>query len=258
MNSELKQDILKSLEAGIRTDGRKNDEYRKISVEYGISVNAEGSARVKIGETEVMVGIKLAVETPYPDTPDKGTMMIGAELLPLSNPDFEAGPPGIQAIEIARVVDRGIRESETIDTKKLCIKEGEKAWTVMIDICTINDDGNLFDASALASMAALQNTTFPGYEDGKIDYKNKTKEKLPLSKTPVSVTVIKIDEHFIIDPRPEEEKIIDARLTVATTDDGKICAMQKGGDAPLSAEDFDRMIGIALEKTQELRSYLRG
>ncbi|MBN1156752.1 exosome complex protein Rrp42 [Candidatus Woesearchaeota archaeon] len=257
MNSELRQNVLKSLEAGIRLDGRKTDEYRKISVEYGISVNAEGSARVKIGETEILAGVKLSVESPYPDSPNQGTMMVGAELLPLSNPEFEAGPPGIQAIEIARVVDRGIRESETIDTKKLCIKEGEKAWTVIIDICTINDDGNLFDASALASMAALQNAVFPSYENEKIDYKKKTKEKLPLSKAPVSVTVMKIDKYFIVDPLPEEERILDARLTVATTEDGKICAMQKGGDTPLSIEDVDRMIDIAIEKTQELRGHLK-
>src|SRR3989344_3006 len=107
MYRELRSHIINLLNADTRLDGRKLTEYRKpIEVEHNVVKTAEGSARVKIGETEVMVGIKLEVGEPYPDTPDEGTIIVGAELLPLSNPEFELGPPGIQAIELARVVDR--------------------------------------------------------------------------------------------------------------------------------------------------------
>ncbi len=105
-----REDILKSLSENLRIDGRKLLETRKIEVEYGISKNAEGSARVKFGGTEVLAGVKLAVGTPYADRPNEGSMMVEAELSPMSNPEFEAGPPDIQAVELARVVDRGIRE----------------------------------------------------------------------------------------------------------------------------------------------------
>jgi exosome complex component RRP42 len=128
MSTATREHILKSLSKGIRFDGRKLEEMREVTVESGVSISAEGSARVRMGETEVIVGIKMAVETPYPDTQDRGNLMVNAELLPLSNPEFEAGPPGIEAIELARVVDRGIRESEAVDFGKLCIKEGEKVW----------------------------------------------------------------------------------------------------------------------------------
>ena len=149
MYKELRTHIISLLNADTRLDGRKLTEYRQpIEVEHGIIKTAEGSARVKIGETEVMVGVKLEVGEPYPDTPDEGTIIVGAELLPMSNPEFELGPPGIQAIELARVVDRGIRESKALDFKKLCIAKGEKIWMVIIDICPINDAGNLFDAGA--------------------------------------------------------------------------------------------------------------
>ena len=109
-----------------RIDGRNLLDFRNISVEKGITSTAEGSARVKIGNTDVLVGVKLGVETPYPDTPEDGNLMVNAELLPLSSNEFEAGPPGIKAIELARVVDRGIREAKTIDTGKLCITPAEK------------------------------------------------------------------------------------------------------------------------------------
>src|SRR3989338_935564 len=111
MDEELKQHVIMLLESDKRLDGRKPLEYRKpLKVEYGFTKTAEGSAKVTLGETEVIVGIKMEVGEPYPDTPDQGTIIVGAELLPLSNPEFELGPPGIQAIELARVVDRGIRE----------------------------------------------------------------------------------------------------------------------------------------------------
>ena len=257
MYRELRSHIISLLNADTRLDGRKLTEYRKpIEVEQGIIKTAEGSARVKIGETEVMVGVKLEVGEPYPDTPEEGTIIVGAELLPMSNPEFELGPPGIQAIELARVVDRGIRESKALEFKKLCITPGEKIWMVIIDICPLNDAGNLFDASSLAALAALKNTKFPAFDGEKIDYKQKTDKKLQLEKMPIAVTVIKIGGKFIVDPDIEEEKVIDARLTVSSIEDGKLCALQKGGDFPLSTEDIDKMLEIGIEKGKELRKYL--
>ncbi len=257
MYRELRNHIIGLLNAGTRLDGRKLTEYRQpIQVEYGIIKTAEGSARVKIGETEVMVGIKLEVGKPYPDTPEEGTIIVGAELLPMSNPDFELGPPGIQAIELARVVDRGIRESKALDFKKLCITKGEKIWMVVIDICPINDAGNLFDASSLAAIAALKDAKYPEFNGEKVEYKKKTDKKLELEKTPIAVTVIKIGGKFIVDPDTEEEKAVDARLTVSSIEDGTLCAMQKGGDEPLTMEDIDKMLDIGIEKAKELRKHL--
>ena len=256
-HEESRKHIEVSLNKDLRFDERKKSEYREITIEPGVSKNAEGSARVKVGETEVIAGIKLEIGKPYPDQPDQGSMMIGAELLPMSSPDFESGPPGIKAIELARVVDRGIRESKAIDTKKLCVEVGEKAWIIVIDICSINDAGNLMDTSALAVLAALKNTKFPKYEDGVIDYKTKTDKVLPILHEPIAVTVIKIGNHFIVDPTTEEEKFIEARLTVTFMKDGRICAMQKGGATPLTEEEISQMIDFAKEKSEELRKKLK-
>lgn len=258
MYNNLREHIIKLFSSITRLDGRKFTDYRKpLKVEVGITNTAEGSARVRVGKTDVMVGVKAEVMEPYPDIPNEGSIQVGAELLPLSNPDFELGPPGIEAVELARVVDRGIRESKCIDFKKLCIKEGEKAWVLVIDICTINDAGNLFDASALAAIAALKNMAFPKYENDKIDYKEKTNKTLEIKDIPVSVTVSKIGEKFIVDPDSDEERVIDARLTVASLSDGTLCALQKGGDYPLTADDIDKMIDIGVEKGKELRKLVK-
>ena len=179
-----------------------------------------------------------------------------AELLPLSSSRFESGPPGMEAIELARVVDRGLRESKALDLKKLCIKKGEKVWGVSMDICTINDAGNLVDAAGLASIAALQDAEFPAYDGAEVNYKEKTGEKLPLSKTPIPITVLKIGKFFIVDPLQEELECVDARLTVTTTADGTICSLQKGGDVAITLEDVGRMVDISLDQAEKLRAKL--
>jgi exosome complex component RRP42 len=258
MNKEY---IGQLISKNMREDGRDLLEYRKpIKVEYGISSkSSEGSARVLIGETEVVAGVKMELGEPFSDTPDDGVLMVGAELLPLSNPEFESGPPDVQAVELARVVDRGIRESNSIDTKKLCVKSGEKVWMIFLDIYPINDAGNLFDAAALAGIAALKDTKFPFYDkkEDKIDYHKKSKDPLPLLDEPIECTVLKIKNGFIVDPTIEEEKAMDARLTVAITKDNHICALQKGGEVPITIEDVDKMIDIATQKTKELRKVLQ-
>ena len=66
-----KNRIRQYISVGKRFDGRKYDEFRKIEIETGISKKAEGSARVKLGKTDVIVGIKMGVDEPYPDSQDE-------------------------------------------------------------------------------------------------------------------------------------------------------------------------------------------
>jgi exosome complex component RRP42 len=257
MNQELKNHINEALKKGVRLDGRKKEEYRNIEITTGVVATAEGSARVKCGDTEVIAGVKLEVGEPYPDSQDEGTMMVGSELLPLSNPDFESGPPGIDAIEVARVIDRGIREGKAIDTKKLCVRKGELVWTVMIDVLPLNHDGNLIDVGGLAALAAIKNTKMVEIENDKIVIGKRTNESLPVVSMPIPVTVLKIGDNLIVDPTDEEEEVLDARLTVSILEDDTLCAMQKGGDASLTTKDINDMIDLAIRKSHEIRKKLQ-
>jgi len=238
--------IKEYLEHGKRFDGRKFDEFRNIKIETGISNKAEGSARVKIGDTEVLVGVKMDVATPYPDSPDKGNLMVTAELLPLSSKRFEPGPPSIESIELARIIDRMIRESKFIDLEKLCIKKGEKVWNIMIDIYSINADGNLLDAAGIGAVVALKNAKIPKYdeESEKVLFGEWTKDKIPTKKeVPLSITVHKIGSHFVIDPTQEEEDISETRVTIGSHE-GIIYSMQKGDHFSLSTEDFEKILDL--------------
>lgn len=248
----IKKDYLVNLaENGKRVDGRKFDEFRKISIETGVISKAEGSARVKIGNTQVISGIKMVIGEPYSDSPESGVMTTAAELIPLASPDFEAGPPRENAIELARVVDRGIRESELIEVDKLCIEPGEKVWMVFIDIHILDFDGNLFDAASLASLAALLTTNIPAerFDLGE-NY------PLPLKEPPISCTSVKYNGVVVMDPSLDEEEIAEARLTVATDKNGHIRAMQKGLNGSFSIDEIKKVIKASIDNGRKIQEQL--
>ncbi|MCD6591250.1 MAG: exosome complex protein Rrp42 [Candidatus Aenigmarchaeota archaeon] len=242
---------------GDRIRGRALDQYRDIVIEKNPIKNAEGSALVKIGKTEVMVGVKLDIGEPFADTPDEGILIAGAEFSPIASPEFELGPPGENAIELARVVDRGIRESKCIDMKKLCIKKGEKVWMVNIDIQPLSHDGNLIDAAGIAAIVALMNARLPKLEDDKVVYGEKTDTTLPVNDIPIPVTVAKINGKLFVDPDLEEEDSIDARLTITTKSNGNVCALQKGRTGSFSFEEIEEAIKISVRKGKEIREIVK-
>jgi exosome complex component RRP42 len=240
-----KKKISELLKDGKRLDGRKQFDFRDISIESGISNMAEGSARVKIGKTEVIVGAKLNAVEPYADGPDEGTLMVSMEFSPISGERHESGPPKMDSIEVARVVDRGIRESGFIDWKKLCIKEGEKVWSIAIDIYCTNDDGNVFDASAIGAVVALRTAVFPVYneKEGMVKFGEYTKDKLPLTdNVPLTMTFYKVGSKLLADPNRDEEDASESRITLAISSPKKekmINSMQKGGIVNFSGEDIE-------------------
>ena len=253
--SRVKQKrIAQLLAKGKRIDGRSLTDYREIQIETGLIERAEGSARVRLGKTEVLVGTKVEIGEPYSDTPNEGVLAVNAELVPLASPTFEPGPPDENAIELARVVDRGIRESKAIALEELCLIPGKKVFIVFVDIYVLNHDGNLIDASALASLAALMNTKIFNYEieNGEVKIKSGYKQ-LPIKNYPIAVTFAKINNQLVVDPWLEEENVMDARLTITFEKDGKICAMQKGGSGCFTTKQILEAVKIASEKAKELR-----
>ncbi len=236
---------------------RKNDEYRDIEIGFNVSKNAEGSASVRIGDTLVYAGVKMDTGEPYPDSPDEGSLMVNAEFLPLSDDEFEPGRPGENAIEMSRVVDRGIRESHAIDMKKLCIESGEKIWMVMIDANTMDYDGNSQDASNLAAMAAIMTAKMPTYdpETDTVNYKERN-EPLPYNTIPISCTFAKIGDELRLDPTKLEEEMADATLIVTLSSEGSVVAVQKSGPDAFSVEQVNEAVDIASKRGKELRSKL--
>lgn len=251
--------IVRHFSKGKRLDGRKPDEQRKIEIEINPIPQAEGSARVRIGGTEVLAGVKLDVGEPFPDTPDEGVMMVNAEFSPMASPEFELGPPRENSIELARVVDRGIRESKCIDTKKLCIKEGEKVWMVFVDIQPINHDGNLIDASGIAAIAALHAAKMPKYDKktGRVVSGEHENKGIPINEMPIPVTFGIIEGKLIVDPGLEEEDAIDTRITVTTKTNGNITALQKGCPGSFAMNSLEEAADLSIKIGSDIRKLIK-
>lgn len=237
---------------GKRDNGRGADEYRDITIECGLITKAEGSARVKIGETDVIAGVKMKVGVPYPDSPESGILITNAEFTPIASPEFEPGPPSEESVELARVVDRGIRESQAIELDKLCIIPKEAVWEIWLDLYIFNHRGNLIDACAIAAVAALLTTKIPELDEDNNPIYEKRNTPLPIRKIPITTTIAKIEGKLFVDPDLEEESIMTARLSIATLDNGNISAMQKGGTDGFTLAEIEKCLDIALSKNREI------
>tara|TARA_B100001996_G_scaffold125910_2_gene95437 strand:- start:736 stop:1527 length:792 start_codon:yes stop_codon:yes gene_type:complete len=231
-----------------RLDGRTQFAGREIEIEVDCLTNAEGSCRVRMGDTIVLAGVKFQIMTPYPDRPTQGGLMTSAEIRPVCGPNWEPGPPSEQSIEMGRVVDRGIRESGCIDTNELCILPGEKAWQVILDLFAVSDDGNMFDAFALAAIAALRTAIVPAEKfDVGEDY------KLPVNGTPIMASYHKVGGRFVYDTTKREELGGDERIHITLGDEGHVHSLQKGLRGVFTAEEFTEIMDTAQIRCKELR-----
>ncbi len=255
VESITKERMVQLLASGKRLDGRALDQPRNLNIETGVIPKANGSARVSLGNTLVLAGVKIATGIPFPDTPDKGILMVNAEILPMSSPYAEAGPPSEDAIELARVTDRGIRESEMVDMTKLGLIPGKSVIAVFVDCNIMNVDGNLFDATSYAVVAALRTAKMNRYVV-KDDKAVATDELIPVpvERTPVSVTIARIGDKLVVDPNSEEEASMDMRITITTDDDGNICASQKGEASTISPEQVLQAADTSISVGRTIRA----
>ena len=253
-----KQQMWDSISKGKRLDGRNLDEIRPIEIEVGLIRKANGSARVKLGNSEVVAGVKVETGEPFEGLENKGALILSAEVLPTASPYIEPGPPDEETVELARVVDRGIRESEMLDLTKLVLIPGEIVYVIFVDCSVINADGNLFDATSYAAVSALMNSKLPVFEirDRKV-VDTGEKQDPPLTTLPVSITAVRIGESVILDPAAEEEACMDARITITTNSDRNFAAVQKGSTGTFTVEQLKRAAAAARIKGEEIRTKLR-
>jgi len=253
-----KAEMAEVLAKGKRLDGRALDEHRPLKIQTGIIQKANGSALVTLGNTEVIAGVKVATGTPFPDTPDKGLLVVNAEILPLASAYAEAGPPSEDAIELARVVDRGVRESEMVDMTKLCLIPGKTVYSVFVDVNIMNVDGNLFDATSYAVVAALRTAKMKKYKvkDEKVE-ETEDVVPVPAAKIPVSVTMARIGDSLVVDPDSEEEGAMDMRITITTDDDENVCASQKGEASTISPAQVLQAVDTSIRLGREIRKQIK-
>ena len=253
-----RQQMLDLISVGKRLQGRALDEMRPLEIEVDIIKKANGSAKVKLGDSEVVAGIKVETGEPFEGLENKGALIISAEVLPIASPHIEPGPPDEDTIELARVVDRGIRESEMLNLDKLVLVPGKIVYTVFVDCSIINTDGNLLDATSYAVVSALLSCKLPVFEiqDGKVVDTGKTRDP-PLTTIPVSITQVRIGNTIILDPTAEEEACMNARITITTNSESCYAAIQKGFTGGFTIEQIKKAAETARIKGEQVRAKLQ-
>ena len=137
----------------VRADGRRPDELRPVTLTLGVLKWAEGSCRIRVGDTEVLCAATIEDRVP-PHLRGKGTGWVTAEyaMLPRSTAErsqreSSKGRIGGRTHEIQRLVGRSLRGD--VDLAKL----GER--TVTVDCDVLQADGGTRTASITGGYVAL-------------------------------------------------------------------------------------------------------
>ncbi|MBF6605455.1 MAG: ribonuclease PH [Chloroflexi bacterium] len=137
----------------IRTDGRGPDEPRQVTFTLGVQKWAEGSCRIRVGDTEVLCAATIADRVP-PHLRGKGTGWITAEYAMLPRATSERtdresvkGRIGGRTHEIQRLIGRSLRG--VVDLARI----GERTITVDCDV--LQADGGTRTASITGGYVAL-------------------------------------------------------------------------------------------------------
>jgi exosome complex component RRP42 len=250
--------IINNLKKEERIDGRNLWEYREYKILNDIIASAEGSADVYLGDSRIITGLKYEIGEPFPDLPNEGVCTIMAELLPLASPLFERGPPDEQSIELARVVDRGIRHANCIQTQKLCIKEKEAVYILFVDMYVINYGGNLIDCGGVSALTALISAHIPEgiwTEKGPEWTGKYLTGKDIVNELPFVTTYGKIDNMIFLDPSLPEELVSDGKISISVAED-RITSIQKSGAATFSIDEIKMLSKKSIDIVNKLKKDL--
>ncbi|EER17748.1 Exosome complex exonuclease RRP45, putative [Perkinsus marinus ATCC 50983] len=263
---------------GLRADGRTLLDCRRMKLRLGPAL---GQCECRIGSTWVRAVVTGEVITPPPERPNEGKLFVsvdyGAVVSSATLPSGDsAGLPGTaqtpEAVSLCNQLERMLKGSKAVDVEALCIAGGSRVWSVRLDVHVFTDAGNVGDAAATASVAALMHyrrsevTTMEGSTVVREEL-----EPMPLSihhmPLPLTFTLVKSPDGttsaVLADPTSLEERLSGGALLVVVVNQyGELCSLLKPGgtSCPLPtvincihaaagrAKEVHKMIADALEK----------
>jgi ribonuclease PH len=228
----------------MRTNGRGEREFRKISLEAGFSKYAEGSCLARFGDTTVLCTASIEDRVP-PHVFGTGAGWVTAEygMLPRSTHDrmrreASQGKQGGRTLEIQRLIGRALRAS--IDLKAL----GQR--TITLDCDVLQADGGTRTAAITGAWVALSLAVRALQRAGKL----KTE---PMVRSVAAISVGAKGGVALLDLDYSEDSTADVDMNVVATGEGKLVEVQGTAEgAPFGRGELDAMLDLALEGIQRL------
>jgi ribonuclease PH len=227
-----------------RSDGRRPDELRPVTIEPGFLKYAEGSALISVGNTRVLCAATLEERVP-PWMKGRGTGWVTAEyaMLPRATQDrtqreSAKGRVGGRTHEIQRIIGRALRA--VTDMAKL----GER--TVWIDCDVIQADGGTRTAAVTGAYVALALALRKDFDPG-------DGKKWPLNAAIAATSVGIVHGLPLMDLAYDEDSTAHVDMNVFMTDAGRFVEIQGTAEAqPFDRKELDTMLGLAEKGIREL------
>ena len=258
VSANERQFILGALKKDLRVDGRGPMVFREPKIKFG---RRSGSVDVRMGRTRVMASTTADVVKPYPDRPAEGFLRLFVDFSPMAAPDFD-GRSSARSVQLSRMIERGIRESNAVDTEALCIVSGSKAWEVRCDIRVLDDDGNLADCANLAAVASLlhfrrPDVTVVGDRVTIHSVNDRQPVALAIHHIPIMATYALFAGTLVAaDPTRKEETVADAGLTFTVNKHREVCGVHKVGGAPAAKDTILKLAAAAAARAVDLTERL--
>src|SRR4249919_1595188 len=216
----------------VRADGRTPSDLRPITFTLGVQNWAEGSCRIRVGDTEVLCAATLSDRVP-PHLRGKGTGWITAEysMLPRATAertDRESvrGKIGGRTHEIQRLIGRSLRDA--VDLTRL----GERTITVDCDV--LQADGGTRTASITGGYVALASALITYGLDRH------------LTARVAAVSVGLVDGLALLDLDYSEDSRADVDFNVVGTDAGAYVELQGTAEGrPFDRAAADGLLDLA-------------
>uniref|UniRef100_A0A0A1XA03 Exosome complex component RRP45 n=1 Tax=Zeugodacus cucurbitae TaxID=28588 RepID=A0A0A1XA03_ZEUCU len=225
--------ITQAVKQNLRLDGRKNDEFRKVTINFGADW---GSALVALGETKVLAQVSCELGVPKSTRPNEGIIYINVELGQMAAPHFESGRNSELNVQISRTLERTFKDSRCVDLESLCVTSEERVWLLRIDLNVLNHEGNLIDCCSIAALSALLHFKRPDVSiiDNDVHIHSAAeKEPIPmvLHHYPVCVSYCLFDDGrlAVADPSVSEERTADSALVFGLNSFRELCCLNLGG-----------------------------
>ena len=253
--------LIHGVQDDFRTDGRSCEDYRHIEVETGVISNANGSSKLHLGNSELLVSVKVELGIPSPQSPSEGRLEFHVDCSPNASPSFQGRGGKNISDSISSVLSRVYRNNNVIDLESLCVVPQKHCWIVHVDVLILEYGGNILDAISIAVKAALYNTDIPNLEvstgdegeleinlpDDPLDVK-----QISTNNCPVLITLSRIGNRHIVDATIEEESCCSASLVMGITRRGLTVGIRKLGNGSLDPESINEMIDSGKRIGKEL------